>query len=264
MRKYIEVLKLQFKTEMSFRLDIAFTMLFTVIRVLFALIVWPAVFEGQTEIAGFTLPGMLSFYVVSSFIAGLDISEGIAWEMGDRIRHGTFTKFLILPCKPETYFQFQTFGASLLHLIFAFTATVLWAVLFQIPLTLTSDPAAIFSAVLMVGLGLCFMNQFNFAIGMLAFKFLDISTFLIFKNDLIAFLTGSLLPLALLPGWARGVMRFFPFYYVNNLPSMLLIGQGREETAMGFGVLLLWIAAFFFIDRVGFKALRRRYDGVGV
>lgn len=264
MRKYIEVLKLQFKMELGFRLDIAFTMLFTVIRILFATIVWPAVFEGQTEIAGFTLQTMLSFYVASSFIAGLDVSEGISWEVSNRIRQGTFSKFLIIPAKPETYFQFQSFGVTFLHMWFDLIATALWVIAFRIPLVVTANAAALLSAAGLTILGLVFLNQLNFFIGILAFRFLDVSTFLMVKNNLIAFLTGSMIPLALLPAWAQSAMRIFPFYYVNNLPAMLIIGRSENEIPMGFLVMGAWIAALFAVNQFSFAALRKRFDGVGV
>ena len=264
MRKYLEVLKLQFKLEMSFRLDIFFGMLFTVLRVLFAMIVWPAVFGNQAEIGGFTLPMMLSFYVLTSFIAGLDSSEGIAWEISSRVRQGTFTKFLIIPADTETYLQAQTFGVSALYVFLSFLVSAVWVILFQIPIVITGNGAAILAAGAMVVLGLFVLNQINFLIGIMAFKLLDISTFLMLKNNLIAFLTGTYLPLSLLPLWLQNGMRVFPFYYVNNLPAMLLIGRSEDEIAMGFLVLSLWGIVLLFLNRSAFHALRKKYDGVGV
>jgi ABC-type uncharacterized transport system, permease component len=264
MRKYLEVLKLQFKLEMSFRLDIFFGMLFTVLRVLFAMIVWPAVFGEQTEIGGFTLPMMLSFYVLTSFIAGLDSSEGIAWEISHRVRQGTFTKFLIIPADTETYLQAQTFGVSALYVFLSFLVSVIWVVLFQIPIVITGNIHTVFAALGMVVLGLAVLNQINFLIGIMAFKFLDISTFLMLKNNMVAFLTGTLLPLSLLPVWLQNGMRFFPFYYVNNLPAMLLIGCSEDEILTGYLVLLCWCLGLFVLNRGAFKVLRKKYDGVGV
>ncbi len=264
MHKYLEVLKLQFKIEMSFRLDMFFSMLFTVLRVLFAMLVWPAVFGQQTEIGGFTLPMMLTFYVLTSFIASLDSSEGIGWEISHRIRQGTFTKFLIIPARPETYFQAQTFGVALLNIVLSFLISLIWVLLFQIPITITGSVSAIAAAIAMVILGLVVMNQINFLIGIMAFKFLDISTFLMLKNNMVAFLTGTLLPLSLLPIWLQNGMRLFPFYYVNNLPAMLLIGRSENEILTGFLVLGGWCLALVFINQRTFQALRKRYDGVGV
>jgi len=264
MRKYLEVMKLQFKIEMSFRLDMFFSMLFTVIRVAFAMIVWPAVFGEQTEIGGFTLPMMLSFYVFTSFIAGLDSSEGIAWDISYRVRQGTFTKFLIVPADAETYFQAQTFGVAMLNVILSFTVSAIWVILFQIPIVITGNLSAVFAALGMVILGLVVLNQINFLIGIMAFKFLDISTFLMLKNNLVTFLTGTYLPLALLPLWLQNGMRVFPFYYVNNLPAMLLIGRSEDEILIGYLVLSLWCLGLFFLNRGAFHVLRKKYDGVGV
>ena len=69
------------------------------------------------------------------------------------------------------------------------------------------------------------MIQLNYFLGILAFKFQEIRMFLMIKGNIVAFITGTLVPLVLLPQGIVSAMRFFPFYYVTYLPSMLLIGK---------------------------------------
>jgi len=42
--KYVEVVKIHFKTQLVWRFDIVFNMLFTLTKILFAYILWGAVF----------------------------------------------------------------------------------------------------------------------------------------------------------------------------------------------------------------------------
>ena len=43
MKKYLEIGKVLFKAQLSWRFDIAFNMIFTIIKILFAYIVWGAI-----------------------------------------------------------------------------------------------------------------------------------------------------------------------------------------------------------------------------
>lgn len=125
--------------------------------------------------------------------------------------------------------------------------------LFGVGLVITSSITAILSAVVLIILGLLFMIQLNFFLGMLAFKFLDVSPFLMIKGQIISFVTGGLIPLALFPQSIVSVMRFVPFYYVTYLPSML-----------GIVTLAIWLLAFTLLNKFSYNKMRVIYDGVGI
>jgi ABC-2 type transport system permease protein len=81
MKKYMEVAKVLFKAQLAWRFDIAFNMLFTVTKILFAYILWGAVFGERMEVAGFTFDAMLSYYIISSFISQMEMSDGVSGEI---------------------------------------------------------------------------------------------------------------------------------------------------------------------------------------
>lgn len=97
---------------------------------------------------------------------------------------------------------------------------------------------------IMVVLGLLFMALLNYFLGILTLKFEEISIFLMIKDNLSAFVTGAVIPLALLPEWMTAGMKFLPFYYVTYLPSMLFIGKCEEEAVTGLIVLSVWCMVF--------------------
>ena len=116
----------------------------------------------------------------------------------------------------------------------------------------------------MVLLGLLFMVQLNFYLGILTLKYQEISTFLMIKNNLVALVTGTIVPLALFPETVVKLMRCLPFYYVTYLPSMLLTGRCREEAAPGLLILAVWCGALQLVIGITWKKYRKRYDGVGI
>ena len=264
MRKYIEIAKLLFKAQIAYRFDVAMTVVLTVTKILFAYILWGAIFGENETVAGFTFPMMLSYYIISSFLAQIEMSDGVSGEISERIRGGTFSKYMVIPANTQGYFIAQTFGAMAFYILFIFAATIVWIFVFGIKLTITNSFLLIIAAVVMVILGLLFMIQLNYFLGILAFKFQDIGLFLMIKGNIVAFITGTLVPLVLLPSGIVSVMRFFPFYYVTYLPSMLLIGKNGSEALIGIAVLAAWLLFFTILNKLAYNKLRIVFDGVGI
>ena len=99
MRKYGETAVIYFKAQLVWRADAVFNMLFTITKIIFAYVLWGAVFEGKESIAGFTFHSMLSYYIISSFLSQIEMSGGISGEISSRIRNGTFSKYMVIPMK---------------------------------------------------------------------------------------------------------------------------------------------------------------------
>ena len=264
MSKYLEVAKLLFKAQIIWRFDVAMSVVFTVSKIAFAYLLWGAVFGENITVSGFTFPAMISYYIISSFLSQIEMSEGVSREIGERIKEGSFSKYMVLPVNIQRYFISQTFGAMSFYSIFNLASAILWKFIFNIDFVLTSNIWVIPAALLMVILGLIFMIQLNYFLGLLAFKFEDIGFFLMVKNNIVSFITGTLIPLVLLPHSIVSFMRFFPFYYVTYLPSMLLIGRNEDEAVVGIIILMGWISAFAFFNKIAYGKLRVAYDGVGI
>lgn len=264
MKKYIEIAKIYFKNQLVWRTDAVFSLLFSVMKILFAYLLWGAVFASRDTVAGFTFQSMLLYYVISSFLTQIDLSGRISNEITTQIRDGKFAKYMIIPIHIERYFWAMEAGMAGLYVILNLAAGAVWIFLFQIPFQMGIDPVIFAAALLMIGLGLLFMAQMNYFLGILTLKFQEISTFLMIKDNLMELITGSIIPLALLPGPLVAVMKFLPFYYTSYLPAMLLIGKCQEEALMGVGVIAVWCLAFAVINKVSYQRLRKKFDGVGI
>lgn len=264
MRKYAEIARILFKAQLAWRFDVAMNMIFTVSKLLFAYILWGAIYGKNETVGGFTLPMMLSYYIISSFLSQIEMSDGVSREIGDRIRGGTFSKYMVVPVNTQGYFIAQTLGAMAFYLIFNLFAAAVWVFLFGIEFTVTNSIPILLAAIVLIFLGLLFMIQLNYFLGILAFKFQEIGIFLMIKSNAVAFVTGALVPLVLLPQGIVSVMRFFPFYYVTYLPSMLLIGKNENEAFTGIVLLSGWLLSFTLLNKYAYNKLRVIYDGVGI
>lgn len=264
MNKYLEISKITFKAQLAWRFDIAVNVVFTIAKILFAYILWQGIFDHHSMVAGFTFDSMLTYYIINSFLSQLDMSDKVSEELSTRIRSGTFSKYMVIPVNIQGYFIAQTAGASVFYLIFNLVAAVVWIFIFGIHFTLTNSAGLMLAAVLFLLLGLIFMLQLNYLLGLLTLKFQDIFLFLMIKNNLVAFIAGALIPLALLPEGVLRAMRFLPFYYCSYLPSMLLIGRNGEEIGYGLVTLTAWVLIFMVTNKIAYERLRVKYDGVGI
>ena len=263
-KKYCEVAKINFKGCIIWRFDILANLLLTVTKITFAYILWKAVFGENDVIGGFTFYSMLTYYVTGAFLSGADMSKKISTEICTRVISGTFSKYIIIPVNIQIYFMAQNFGRLIFYLLLNMISLFTWIFVLQISFSFTNNMYYIAIAALMALLGLVFMTEFQFFIGILSFKFLEISMFRIIVDNIMVFITGAAIPLSLLPEAVTAVMRIFPFYYIIYLPSMLAIGRNGNEAFSGLIIIFAWVLAFFIINNLLYKRLRVLFEGVGI
>ena len=263
-KKYCEVAKINFKGCIIWRFDILANLLLTVTKITVAYILWKAVFGENDVIGGFTFYSMLTYYVTGAFLSGADMSKKISTEICTRVISGTFSKYIIIPVNIQIYFMAQNFGRLIFYLLLNIISLFTWIFILQISFSFTNNMYYLGTAAVMALLGLIFMTEFQFFIGILSFKFLEISMFRIIVDNIMVFITGAAIPLSLLPEAVTAVMRIFPFYYIIYLPSMLAIGRNGNEALSGLIIIFAWVLVFFIINNLLYKRLRVLFEGVGI
>ncbi len=264
MYKYWEISKTYMKTQLVWRADVIFNMVFTVTKILFAYLLWGMVFKDRDMAGMFSFNGMLSYYIASSFLSQLEMSGGISAEIYDRIRNGTFSKYMVIPAGIERYFLAMEFGIVLFYIPFDFIAAIIWIFIFRVNFTFTMDLQVIVCAAVIAFLGLLFMAQLNYLLGIMALKFPGIQTFLTIKDNLAMLITGGIVPLALFPESVINILKILPFYYVTYLPAMLFSGFCREEAVSGIFIILFWCIVVQAVINVLWKKYVKKYQGAGI
>ncbi len=264
MRKYIGIFRIYFRSQLAWRFDVFLTVAFSFSKVLLAFILWKAIFAGREVVSGFTFSQMLTYYIAVAFISQLDLSNSMAFEMGDRIKGGSFSGRMVVPVNVKGYMYAQTLGAASFYALFNVLAAGAWLLLFRNQAALTGSAVNIMYASALIGMGLAFMLQLHFLLGSFAFKYTEIWVFLMIKNNLLNVLMGAVIPLSLLPEVLQSALKFLPFYYVAYLPATLLIGKNSDMALTGIIVLAVWNACMYVINHFAYERLRTKYDGVGI
>jgi ABC-2 type transport system permease protein len=251
--------------QIVWRFDVAMTMLATVGRILAAWILWRAIFGNNAVVKGFDFNTMLSYYIISAILSSIDFSHQISGEVSELIRAGRFSAHMVTPMNPLAFFSSMTAGESAFHLGFSVLSALICVAIFPMNVTINHDVVGILLALVMIPLGLTFMACYHYFIGVLTFKFLEIGFFMHVQGSIIAFVTGSLVPLSLLPEKALFVLRFLPFTHVVYTPSMLLCGQmDAGEGLFGLALMAIWTMVMLITAQYAYDCLRVKYDGVGI
>jgi ABC-2 type transport system permease protein len=104
----------------------------------------------------------------------------------------------------------------------------------------------------------------SYAMAMLAFWVLEVSTFIfiLFAFEYIA--SGHLFPLDILPPGIERVLAFTPFPYQLYFPVSIYMGKTTgTELARGLVIQLGWVAAAYALARFAWNRGIRRYSAVG-
>ncbi len=266
MRKYWFVFKVALAERFVYRGDffIATFLRFTPIITTIAL--WAAVYRGTENktIGSLTYGEMVSYYLVVMIARAFGSMPGLASGIGRDIREGDLRKFIIQPVNYVVYHLFLRMAHKAVYFLMATVPYVIvfWWCRDYLPgwPPLSMLPACLASLIMAFMLG----YLVNAAVGLLAFWFLEVSSFLFIFMVSQYFLSGHQFPLTMLPGWLQHSVVHLPFAYETFHPVMMLLGKYDAHQAAG--ILLgqfIWIVALSGLVALGWKRGLRRYAAFG-
>lgn len=268
MRIYWKVAVLGWQDSLVYRFNSLIWILYSLLPSLTLMLVWLAAYGsrgGGSRFGGFDLSSMMTYYL---FVTALSvaITPNPEWDIAQTIRDGKLTQFLL---RPIGYFGYRFAWESSYQVVK--TAMMLPA----LALLWWNFRGYISVAPLGFGRGLALftsclfayviLSQLKFMLGLTAFWFQEPGGLIEIWNLLSGLFSGRLLPLALLPVWARGVGDVLPFSVLYAFPMDILLGR-IENGAIWWGLLrqLLWIGVLSGGVRLMWARGLRQYESVGV
>lgn len=267
MRKYWHVIHIALQNTLVYRVNFLFRALFGLVPLMATIYLWRAVFASnpdRTEVAGYTLATMTSYYLLTTVVDALTAVTEDDWQIAADIRDGRISQFLLKPIDYLTY-RLCLFGAG--RLIYTLTAAIPVAVFILLQrrhFLLPSDGTTF--AVFLVSVGLTALLQFFMAytMALLAFWLLEISTFvfILFAFEYVA--GGHLFPLDILPPALARVLEFTPFPYQLYFPVSVYLGRVTgSELWRGLAIQAVWVLASYALARWVWHRGTRHYAAVG-
>ena len=265
MRKYWHVLSIGIQNQLVYRVNFLFRACFSLLPLAATISLWRTIYAGgEAEIAGYTLAQRMSYYLVVTMVDMLTAVNEDDWQIAADIREGAISQFLL---KPIDYMKYRLTLFCAGRLIY--TAVALLPVLLFI--FVQRDffvPPADWNT---FGWFLCsivltaFLQFFtSYAMALLAFWVLEVSTFIfiLFAFEYIA--GGHLFPLDILPPALANALMFTPFPYQLYFPVSIYVGKATGAALyQGLAIQLFWVIAAYGFARFMWWRGTRRYGAYG-
>ena len=267
MRTYWKVAVLGWQDSLVYRFNALIWILYSVLPSLTLMLVWLAAYSSREKGAsfgGFDLPSMMTYYL---FVTALSvaITPNPEWEIAQTIRDGKLTPFLL---RPVGYFGYRFAWESSYQVVktammLPAVALLWWSFREHISLSPLGFGRGL-ALFISCALSYVLLSQMKFMLGLTAFWFQELGGIIEIWNVLAGLCAGRLLPLALLPAWARLVGDVLPFSILYGFPMDILLNRIENE-AIWFGLArqLAWMGVLCLGVRWMWARGLRQYESVG-
>jgi ABC-2 type transport system permease protein len=269
-KKYLHVIGIGLQNNLQYRFNYLTRTLFSFIPLFAMLSLWRTIYAGNGragEHNGFTQAQMIFYYLLVAVVDVLTAVNEDDWQIAADIREGNISQFLLKPADYLWYRLCLFFSGRIAFV--AVAAGPLAVFIFCFRQYVLPPPDAGTFGVFLVSLGFTALLQFfiSFAMAMLAFWLLEISTFIfiLFAFEYLA--SGHLFPLSLLhekfPLIEHALM-FTPFPYQLYFPIQIYMGKVTGAGLwQGLATQCLWVCAAYTFACFMWRRGVKRYAAFG-
>jgi ABC-2 type transport system permease protein len=266
-QKYSRVLVIGIQNTLVYRANFLFRASISLVPLLGTLQVWRTIYAGKADggtIAGYTLSGMISYYLIVNVVDALTAVTDDDWEIAADIRDGKISQFLLRPIDYLTYRLCLYLSGRAIYTSVALIPVILFTLYLRHDFRWPTQPITFLLFPLSVLMGGLIQFFIAYLMALLAFWFLDVSTliFIQFAFEYIA--SGHLFPLDLLPAGLQMAIFLTPYPYLSYFPaSVYLENDSGVHLALGFAVQTAWLVIGYVAARWAWSRGLRRYTSVG-
>src|SRR5882724_9272844 len=266
MKKYWHVLNIGVQNNLTYRFNFLARTLFGFIPLIAVLYVWRTIYAGNgqgSKIGAYSLAGMISYYLVVTMVDVLTAVNEDDWQIAADIKDGNISQFLLKPIDYLTYRLCLFCSGRVIYLAVSAVPLSLFIFGMRKYFILPADAACLgwFSVSVVLTALLQFFT--SYAMAMLAFWVLEVSTFIfiLFAFEYLA--SGHLFPLDILPPALERLLNFTPFPYQMYFPVSIYMGKVvGGELVRGLLLQIFWVAAAYALARFAWKRGIRKYSAV--
>lgn len=257
-RPVYTVMRLEFAREVAYKLKIASWVIADVLQPVIFAYLWSAVSRYSGDIdRSHTFFGYFFLMVIVTRIA----QDSSIFTTTDSIVTGGFAHIVTRPMHYVYYFIGRSIGQKLLRILIFMPIAVLIAVMWRdrLSIALSAEKIALFLMAVLLAVLLNYIVSQLFSL--LAFYTDSIRSIRTFFINIMALLTGELLPVALLlPASLFALWTLLPLRYLFSFPVELLITDlENSEILQGFGFAIFYLFIGLVLLKLFVKIGQNRY-----
>jgi ABC-2 type transport system permease protein len=254
--KYTSVFNLGLQNTFVYRWNYFMRAAFGLIPLAGTVFLWRAIFnERGGGLHGYDYGSMIYYYLLALLVNNLVTPTEDEWQIAADIREGQINALLTKPMSYLAY-RFSIFWSSrLVYTAVTLPPIALIFFYFRHYIVLPANPTTYLYAIVSLFLAAVMQFFITYALAMMAFWLLEISTIVFIVYSFEYFLGGQMFPIDIMPTGVQAVMKWLPFYYELFCPIAIFLERLRgtalaEALAIQTGwVLVTWTAARYMWQR---------------
>jgi ABC-2 type transport system permease protein len=265
-RKYWHVFSIGIQNNLTYRFNFLARAIFGLIPLIAVLYVWQTIYAGKagSAVGPYSLGEMISYYLLVTVVDALTAVNEDDWQIATDIKEGNISQFLLKPIDYQVYRLCLFFSGRLTYLVVAAVPLTLFILSFRRHFVLPPNGWTLACFLLSTALTALIQFFVSYAMAMLAFWVLEVSTFIyiLFAFEYIA--SGHLFPLDILPHGVERALFFTPFPYQLYFPVSIYLGKTQgSDLIWGLVIQACWVLLAFGLARFAWARGVKKYSAVG-
>ena len=254
MRAYATMARLSMRTTFAYRQAYALGTAASCLGLVASLALWSALLSSGAQLGGFTLTEMKGYMLVTFATNWLGNAVG-EWSLANRIRDGQVAIDLVRPIATQRLMFAQVAGGFPVEVLIIGGAAAGFVLL--------AGPVPAPQRPLLLSVSLLLVIPLRFGIGFLTalvvFWTENFHGVAWARNAVSQLLSGSLVPLALMPQWLQVTAAVLPFASLTSSPALIYLGKVDTAGALGLvGLQIFWTVAIWFGAQLAFRGASRQ------
>ena len=267
MRKYLHVFAIGIQNTLVYRVNFLFRAAFGLIPLAGTLYVWRAIYGGKeagAQISHYALSGMVSYYLLVTFVDALTAVAEDDWQIAADIKDGNISQFLLKPLDYLAYRLCLYISGRAIYTTVALVPVAIFTFVLREDFVWAASPAAVGLFALSVVLAGLLQFFIAYLMALLAFWVLDVSTFIFIQFAFEYLASGHLFPLDILPAWLAQLLKLTPYPYLCYFPVSIYLGRVTgAELWQGLAIQTAWVLLGYALARYVWSRGIRKYSAVG-
>ena len=263
--KYRKIFDIGLQNTVVYRWNFLLRSFFDVVPLLGTVYLWRALFASRGQpVGGYEFHSMVYYFLLTILASNLITPTDDEWQIAGDIREGQLNALLV---KPINYLAYRISLFLGYRAIYSAVTLPLFIVLFTCFHSYLRAPEHALTwvwAALSLAMSAFLQFFLAYAVAMLAFWILEISTVVFIIYSFEYFLSGHLFPLDLTPLWFRGVLEWLPFTYELFFPVAVFL-EKVQGAALWRGLMIQagWVALGWFVGQTMWSRGLRHYGAYG-
>jgi ABC-2 type transport system permease protein len=253
-KAYLTIARIAMRNTFAYRAAYAMGAAASCFQLVATVALWGALLASGAEMGGFSLPQMKAYLLVGFATNWLGNAVG-EWTLANRIRDGQVALDLTKPIETQKLMFAQVCGGFPVELILI-TLVGGGFVLLAGPVPEPANLALFLTSLLTVipiRFGIAFLTT------LVVFWTQNFHGVAWARNALGLVLSGTLVPLVLMPSWLQAIAAVLPFSALTSTPALIYLGRvDLGQAVLLIGGQVFWAIALWFLARAAFRIASRQ------